>query len=246
MRLAIVSDIHGNLAALEAVQAELERERPDFVLQGGDLALNGPRPAEVVDRVRELGWPGVVGNTDEMLWNPGRRDRLGQTAVKLARQIEIMFDELAPVTCEWLGPERLGWMSSLPLESRQGSLLLLHATPGDLWRAPAPDASEDELAGTYGDLDAGLVVYGHIHQPYVRRVDGLTVANSGSVGLPLDGDRRAGYLLVDDGDASVRRVEYDLERHLHDLTRSEYPNRGWLAEVARAGRVVSPMRTGAD
>src|ERR687885_1381590 len=98
-------------------------------------------------------------------------------------------------------------MSSLPLESRQGSLLLLHATPGDLWRAPAPDASEDELAGTYGDLDAGLVVYGHIHRPFVRRVDGLTVANSGSVGWPFDGDARAAYLLVDGTEVEVVRVE---------------------------------------
>ncbi|MGI8564344.1 MAG: metallophosphoesterase family protein [Candidatus Dormibacter sp.] len=67
MRLAIVSDIHGNLAALEAVIADLERQGPDLVVHGGDLALNGPRPVEVLDRVRALGWPGVVGNTDQAL-----------------------------------------------------------------------------------------------------------------------------------------------------------------------------------
>jgi predicted phosphodiesterase len=66
MRSAIVSDIHGNLPALEAVLADLEQVRPDLVLHGGDLALGGPHPVEVVDRVRELGWAGVLGNTDEL------------------------------------------------------------------------------------------------------------------------------------------------------------------------------------
>ena len=70
MRVALVADIHGNLTALEAVVADLRRRAPDVVVHGGDLALMGPRPAEVVDRVRELGWPGVVGNTDELLWRP--------------------------------------------------------------------------------------------------------------------------------------------------------------------------------
>ena len=68
MRVAIVSDVHGNLTALDAVVADVERRAPDVVLHGGDLALMGAQPAAVIDRVRELGWPGVVGNTDEALW----------------------------------------------------------------------------------------------------------------------------------------------------------------------------------
>src|SRR5579875_2738418 len=68
MKIAIVSDIHGNLTALEAVIADIERIQPDLVVHGGDLAASGPRPAECLDRIRELGWPGVLGNTDEMLW----------------------------------------------------------------------------------------------------------------------------------------------------------------------------------
>jgi 3',5'-cyclic AMP phosphodiesterase CpdA len=71
MRLAVVSDIHGNLTALEAVIADIERRAVDRVVHGGDLALIGCQPAEVIDRVRELGWPGIVGNTDELLWRPG-------------------------------------------------------------------------------------------------------------------------------------------------------------------------------
>ena len=76
MRLAVVSDVHGSLTALDAVVADLDRHPPDLVLQGGDLALMGPQPAGAVDRVRELGWPGVVGNADELLWRADERQRL--------------------------------------------------------------------------------------------------------------------------------------------------------------------------
>jgi putative phosphoesterase len=70
VRLAIVSDIHGNLTALDAVIADIEHRGVDRVVHGGDLALVGCQPVEVIDRVRELGWPGIVGNTDELLWRP--------------------------------------------------------------------------------------------------------------------------------------------------------------------------------
>src|SRR5437763_8478971 len=71
MRLAVLSDIHGNLTAFEAVLADLKSVvAPDLVVHGGDLAANGARPAEIVDAIRDLGWPGVCGNTDEMLWRP--------------------------------------------------------------------------------------------------------------------------------------------------------------------------------
>ena len=70
MRIAIVSDIHGNLTAFEAVLADLRETFPDLVFSGGDLADGGSSPVEIVDRVRDLGWPGVLGNTDEMLFAP--------------------------------------------------------------------------------------------------------------------------------------------------------------------------------
>lgn len=74
MRIAIVSDIHGNLTAFEAVLADLKRTSPDLVLQGGDLADSGSAPEEIVDRIRALGWRGVLGNTDEMLARPETLD----------------------------------------------------------------------------------------------------------------------------------------------------------------------------
>ena len=82
MRLAVVSDVHGNLAALQAILEDLERQHVDQVVHGGDLVTTGPRPVEVLDRVRELGWGGVVGNTDAMLWDATARieqERKAQT-----------------------------------------------------------------------------------------------------------------------------------------------------------------------
>jgi 3',5'-cyclic AMP phosphodiesterase CpdA len=84
MRIAVVSDIHGNLAALQAVVEDLERQQVDCVVHGGDLVTTGPRPVEALDRVRELGWVGVVGNTDEMLWDASGRSRSARPHGSLA------------------------------------------------------------------------------------------------------------------------------------------------------------------
>ena len=241
MRFALVSDIHGNLTALEAVIADIERRGVDFVVQGGDLALMGPRPAEVVDRVRELGWPGVVGNTDEALWRPEERDRLLEGAPTLAPLVDLIFGTYVPDSAGRLGDERIEWMKTLPPEHREGDdFALVHASPGDLWRAPMPDADDEELASTYGPLAAPSAAYGHIHQPYVRVLDNLLVANSGSVGLPFDGDPRAAYLIVDDGKPSIVRVEYDVEQEVKALKEAGHPDAERLAQMRRTGRFVQP------
>lgn len=238
MRLAIVSDIHGNLTALEAVIADIERRGVDRVVHGGDLALVGCRPAEVIDRVRELGWPGIVGNTDELLWRPQEHAVQARNAPKLRKLLRALFDEYAPATRELLGDERIAWLRRLPSEHRDGELALVHASPGDLWRAPQADAEDAELAATYGPCDAQVVVYGHIHRPYVRRLGQLLVANSGSVGSPFDGDPRASYLLVNSDAAQVVRVEYDIEREVAAVLHSNYPDARRIAEMQRRGRFL--------
>ena len=240
MRLAVVSDIHGNLAALEAVVADIQRNKPDLVVQAGDVAVLGPRPAEVVDRLRELGWPGVAGNTDEMLWDPSVRAEQERRAPKLRSWLDVLFGVLAPWALERLGDERLRWLRSLERERREGRLLIVHASPTDLWRAPMPDAGDRKLVETYGGRGAGLATYGHIHRPFVRVMPGLTVANVGSVGVPWDGDWRPSYLLIEDGQAVVRRIDYDLERERRDLVESGFPLAEWLEAVQRTGRFIRP------
>src|SRR5919205_395428 len=174
MRIAIVSDIHGNLAALDAVSADLARHEPDLVIHLGDLAVLGPRPAAVVDRIRELGWPGVLGNTDEMLWAPARQEEQERRAPKLRTWLHTLFATLAPWAREHLGAERIAWLRTLPREWRHHDPLAVHASPGDLWSAPMPDAQDRTLVDTYGGRGASLVAYGHIHRPYVRRLPELS------------------------------------------------------------------------
>ena len=161
-----------------------------------------------------------------------------ERAPKLSALIEIQFDAYAPATAELLGDERIAWLRELPAEHRLADLLVMHAAPGNLWRAPMPDASDEQLRDTYGGCDAPVVAYGHIHRPYVRKLDGLVVANSGSAGWPLDGVPRASYLLIEDGEPRVVRVEYDVERAAAALERSGYPDAARLAEMRRRARFV--------
>lgn len=240
MRIAILSDVHGSLTAFDAVVDDIERRAPDRVLHGGDLALMGPQPAEVVDRVRELGWPGVVGNTDEVLWRPQEQARQEELAPKLHALLRLIFEEYAPATLDRLGEARVAWLRELPAEQRIEDLVLVHAAPGDLWRAPMPDAADDKLAAVYEPLHASTAVYGHIHRPYSRTLRALTVANSGSVGMPWDGDPRASYLLVQDGHPQLVRVDYDVEREAALLVDSRYPDAQRLAEMRRRGTFIKP------
>jgi predicted phosphodiesterase len=240
VRVAVVSDVHGNLTALEAVAADLNRRAPDLVVHGGDLALMGPRPAEVVDRIRELGWPGVVGNTDELLWRTDEYARQLERAPTLAALLALLFDVYAPDTRERLGEERLTWLRSVPAEYRVAGLSVVHAQPGDLWRAPMPNAVDGDLLAAYASLGADRVAYGHIHRPFVRALEGITVANAGSVGMPWDEDPRAAYLLIDDGVAELIRLEYDVEAEARALLAAGHPDAERLAEMRRTGRFMKP------
>lgn len=240
MRIAIVSDIHGNLSAFQAVVADLRETAPDLVLHGGDLAEGGARPAEIVDAIRSFGWQGVVGNTDEVLWAPGRLEEFAARAPKL-RPLMACIGEIVAATCEWLGADRIAWLQRLPQIQRAGSLALVHASPDDLWRGPLSTATDGELEATYGALGTPIAVYGHIHAPFVRRVGAFTVANSGSAGLPYDGDPRASYLLLDDSQITIQRVEYDVEAECRTVLQSGLPHSAWVAHMLRTAQYQPPL-----
>lgn len=232
MRIAVVSDVHGNLPALEAVLVDLDEIRPDVVLHGGDLALGGPHPVEVVDRIRELGWPSVLGNTDEALAED--HETLEKRSVFVA--------QAAARTREMLGQERVAWLAGRPLEQRAEGVALVHAVPGDCWAIVAHDAQDDQLRGTYAALGVPIAVYGHIHHPYTRRVHRLTVVNSGSVSLSLDGDTRASYVVIEDGRIEHRRVKCDVERVATAMIAMDYPNAATYAAWLRTGLWTTPPR----
>ena len=239
MRVAIVSDVHGNRRAFEAVLADLRQAAPDRVVHGGDLVYGGTHPAEIIDHVRGLGWPGVRGNTDEMLWAPESLADFAARQPKLAPLLAIIKD-LIPPTLALIGEERLRWLEGLPPQYSGEDFSLVHASPGDLWRAPMPEASDDELQSTYMPLGAPIVVYGHIHRPYIRRLKGLTVANTGSVSQSYDGDRRASYLLIEGKSITIRRVEYDVASEANELLISGLPHAEWMSQILLAGRYVPP------
>ncbi len=199
--------------------ADLRQTAPDLILHGGDLADGGSSPVEIVDRIRDLGWPGVVGNTDEMLFRP-------ESFTKFP-----VVQEQAAWTREALGGERLSWLSMLPLVQQRGEMALVHASPTTLWSAPMPDASDADLEGVYGPLGRPVAVYGHIHRPYVRKLRDRTVANTGSVSLSHDGDPRAAYLLIEGNEPQIRRVDYDLQREIKLLIHCGIPHAEWIAKM---------------
>lgn len=234
MRLAVVSDIHGNLTAFEAVLADLRETAPDLVFHGGDLAHAGSSPGEVIDRMRDLQWPGVLGNTDEVLFRPASLTEFG-----LPEPMSSAIAEMAAWTAASLGEARLNWLRQLPWRQIHAPMALVHASPNDLWRAPLPEAP-DEKFKVYAELAQPVAIYAHIHRSHVRVISGLTVVNTGSVSLSHDGDRRASYLLFDEAVPSIRRVAYDVDREIARLQTSGLPYSEWVARMLAAARPEAP------
>lgn len=240
MRIAILADIHGNVTALDAVLADLhERGGADALVVAGDLCLDGPRPREALERVRALGCPVIQGNTDRDL------------AASDDRHFAEEYRQLLVWTREQLGDEGVAYLRGLPFGQRVeaprpgAAVLVVHANPQDLDHHLRPLAPEEDLAPYLADVpdDVAVVAFGHLHIPYTRRVGRLLLADISSVGLPKDGDPRAGYgvLTWEGGEWRVeqRRVPYPLDEVvaqlrdanppgvdelIHTLQRARYPN----------------------
>lgn len=244
MRWAVLGDIHGNLPALQAVLADARRQGAEAFVITGDLAFKGPFPAEVIGAIQELATPhAIVGNTDQWLFqgfpkvpNPPPAERLAQ----LRAWRDWALDRLNSV--------HLAFLRALPfsatLELGRTRVLIVHASPRSTEELFSASASEAELAPLVGAAppDIDLLVYGHIHVPFVRRVQGKTVVNTGSVGNPVDGDARASYLLLEaDGDqigCTLRRVPYDLETTVRAAQATGFPLAEAYAASLREGRML--------
>ena len=215
--LALLYDIHGNLPALEAVLADLEGRDVERYLLGGDMAPFGAWPAETVARLRELDdavW--IRGNTERWLVEPLPGDHPMAAAVQACR--EALGDDLA---------DELG---ALPENARiDATTMAWHGSPKSDMESFQPEPGDDEAELLAGVTDARLV-FGHTHlqfrRPAVR--DGIELLNPGSVGVPLDGDRRAAYALIaPDGAVQLRRVEYDWRASARAL-RDRYGDAEWV------------------
>jgi len=237
VRIAVISDVHGNRTAFEAVLRDLKRASPDLVLHGGDLADSGSSPAEIVDQIRALGWHGVLGNTDEIHTRPDSLDEFA-AASKAPAAIWTAVREVAAWTHEKLGTQRIDWLRSLPRLIRRENLALVHATPTSLWNSPSPDSADPEFQSAYEALDRSMIVYGHIHRPFTRRVPHpwrheMLIVNSGSVSLSHDGDSRASYVLIDGNIPTIRRVYYEVEAEVRAILDAGIPRRDWIARILR-------------
>ncbi|OUM85905.1 MAG: hypothetical protein BAA01_15035 [Bacillus thermozeamaize] len=208
MRIALISDVHANPVALEAVMADIRERQADQVICLGDLVGAGPDPAAVVDRIRELNIPVVRGNWDEAVVKntPFKEDDYVREHLRFTR--------------ERLQPEHLDYLAQLPLKREWEwdgvRLEVFHANPENVMDVVPPDASPAEVARQMRS-GAAIVAYGHIHRPYVRWLDGKALISVGYCSLHLDGDPRAAYTLLElarDGAISVtqRRIPYDRQQ----------------------------------
>lgn len=199
MRVAAISDIHGNLPALEAVLADVEREQVDAIVVVGDT-ISGPWAAEAFDRVKELAATVVRGNADREVIE--RSDRYGP---------------LARWSADRVGDERLAFAASWPLVSELdidglGRTLVCHSTPASDDPIYTRITPEEELRALFDGVEAQLVLCGHTHMQYDRKLasGGLRIVNPGSVGLPYEGERGAYWALLGP-DVEFRRSAYDVE-----------------------------------
>lgn len=245
MRLAIFSDVHGNLTALEAVLADIEAQAPDVTIFAGDLCVFGARPAECVARVRATEAISVYGNTDEWIYN---LPLLSDDIAEEARRRTQMIHDAASWTQAQLSEADLAWLRTLPFHRRisptinpRDDVLVVHANPIDVNQPIYPDEAaqkerlgevkysqrDEELRPLLHELIAGVLAFGHIHFPNVRQWRDLTLANISAVSLPMDRDERAKYGLLtwENGRWRIehRRVAYDVAAEQEALAAARPP-----------------------
>lgn len=233
MRVAVFSDIHGNLVGLDACLADLLAQGgADKIVAAGDLCIDGPRPKKVLQRLEEVGAQCIRGNTD--------RYAAGMTEEKFGAPESAQL----AWTRKQLGEKWLHWLRELPFSLRFGEeanqLLVVHANPSNdeehLW----PDADDELLQRLIGEERANVIAFGHLHLPYVRQWRGKVLVNVASAGLPKDGDPRACYALFTERDGGWeikhRRVPFDVKKVATQLADCGIPGSADLVATLRRHR----------
>lgn len=251
MRIALLSDVHANLPALEAVLRDLDaRPGVDAVYHLGDLVGYAPWPDESVALLARRGIAGVAGNYDSTVATD--HPHCG------CRYEDPRQEALAHLSYEWTrrrcSPRTRALLAALPFRldvrplggHRPGpTLVLVHGAPTLntlYWTEDRGDDFCRKMAGLAGARPGDVLCFGHTHRPWTREVDGVRFVNTGSVGRPKDGDWRAGYVLLDLGEGAAEvehvRVEYDVERAMAGIRASGLPDE--FAEHLRTGGLPRP------
>jgi putative phosphoesterase len=224
MRIAVLGDIHSNLAALEAVLAEVSKAGCDLVLHTGGVIGYGARPNETIDRLRAHGILGVRGHFDEDVAWAGT-----VTAGNGAHGSATPSGPLA-WNARAIGLSQRQYLRDLPfsLQKTAGErrLIVFHASPIDLHQGIAEGAAESWLGALAEETGADVHLFGHTHKPFHRTAGRAHFINAGSVGRPQDGDPRACLAIVEierSVGVSFRRLEYDIERTVHEIVAAGLP-----------------------
>ena len=247
MTIAFFSDVHGNLPALQAVLADLDRRRPDMVFCLGDLVGYAPWPNEVVNEVRRRGIPTLAGNYDQGI---GLASANCGCAYKTDREQDLGAQSIA-YTNAVIGADARRYLRLLPKHMRLDfqdepctlNLLMVHGSPRKINEYLFEDRPEASFGRVLQDANADVLLFGHTHRPFRRAVAyeqaGETryrhALNIGSVGKPKDGDPRAAYLLLhldehttltdpDSLRSELVRVEYDVEEAARAIIASPLPD----------------------
>lgn len=223
MRVAVISDIHGNHIALEAVLQDLAQQPSvDHLVIAGDLCLNGPCPGQVLETLQALRCPVIQGNTDAEI--------VTQAVEKGAKKRQTIA-----WTREQIEQRGINYLTSLPfsyhITNPSGSdLLVVHANPLNLEDAIFPDAPDSALEGLLSGLEPSIggLVFGHLHIAYTRRWRHLLLVDVASCGLPRDKDARAAYGILTcqstSWEAEMRRVVYNVAEVVNQIKTCGMPN----------------------
>lgn len=219
MRVAAIYDIHGNLPALEAVLQEISQAEVDLIVVGGDVVA-GPMPRETLERLLGLNTPVrfIQGNADRQVVEQMTGVEVRTLPAEIAEGVRWVAQQLEPTHAQILAD----WPKTLSLELEGlGTVLFCHATPRDDTEIFTRLTPEEILSPVFGDVKASLVVCGHTHMQFDRRIGDLRVVNSGSVGMPY-GEPGAYWLLVGP-DVAFQQTSYNCVKAAERVQATSYP-----------------------
>jgi putative phosphoesterase len=241
MKVAILSDIHANITALEAVLDDLKQQEVEALYCLGDLVGYAAFPNEVIDRIRRDGTPTIMGNYDDGVGFD--RDECGCAYRDPEEQ------RLGDLSLRWtqrtVTSDRKEFLRSLQPEIRFAAdgkrFRLVHGSPrrmNEYLFEDRPISSFQRLAAT---SETDVLIFGHTHKPYTKRVDSVLFVNAGSIGKPKDGDARACYVVMNtsgDVDVEFRRIVYDVETAANAIRESSLPDK--FADDIEKGGAPAP------